>query len=104
MYEIDFTRTALEDLQYFRKYEQNIILDAIQFRLTYDPTLETQNRFRRDPPEIGEWELRVGEYRVIYNVDTVIRIVRIERIGSKPNNILNFRGIPWLGSPRRRNP
>ncbi|WP_353259873.1 type II toxin-antitoxin system RelE family toxin [Prochlorothrix hollandica] len=104
MYEIDFTRTAFQDLKCFRKYEQNIILDAIQTQLTHEPALETQNRFRRNPPELSEWELRVGTYRVLYNVDTVIQIVRIERIGSKPNNTLNFRGIPWLGSPRRREP
>ncbi|UZQ53398.1 type II toxin-antitoxin system RelE/ParE family toxin [Trichothermofontia sichuanensis B231] len=104
MYDIEFTQTALQDLRYFRKYEQNIVLDAIQTQLTYEPTLETENRFRRDPPEISEWELRIGKYRVLYNADSTVMIVRIERIGSKPNNTLSFQGQPWLGSPRRRNP
>ncbi|MCB0107034.1 MAG: type II toxin-antitoxin system RelE/ParE family toxin [Caldilineaceae bacterium] len=94
MYEIDFTRTALDDLRYFRKYEQNIILEAIQTQLLYEPTTETGNRFRRDPTEISEWELRIGQYRVLYNADDAVLIVRIERIGHKPNNTLQFRGQP----------
>lgn len=102
MYEIDFTQTALDDLRYFRKFEQNIILDAIHTQLTYEPTLETENRFRRDPPELSEWELRVGAFRVFYDADDVVLIVRIERIGDKPNNLLRFRGQPWFGSSRRR--
>ncbi|MEZ4861145.1 MAG: hypothetical protein R3C14_07560 [Caldilineaceae bacterium] len=65
MYEIDFTQTALDDLRYFRKFEQNIILDAVHTQLTNEPTVEIGNRFRRDPPEIGEWELRIGEFRVL---------------------------------------
>lgn len=64
MYEIELTPIALEDLRYFRKYEQNIILDAIRTQLPYDLNVETTNRFRRQPPEMSEWELRVGVYCV----------------------------------------
>ncbi|MEZ4663330.1 MAG: type II toxin-antitoxin system RelE/ParE family toxin [Caldilineaceae bacterium] len=100
MYEIDFTQTAIDDLRHFRKFEQNIILDAIETRLTYEPTAETQNRFRRDPPEIAAWELRIGKFRVLYDADDAIMIVRIERIGDKPNNTLRLRGQQWQGSRR----
>ncbi len=102
MYEIDFTRTALDDLRYFRKFEQNIILEAIQTQLVYEPTVETGNRFRRDPPEVSEWELRIGQFRILYDADETVLVVRVERIGHKPNNTLQFRGQPWFGSPRRR--
>ena len=101
MYEIDFTQTALNDLRYFRKYEQTIILEAIHTQLTYEPTMATENRFRRDPPEISDWELRVGMFRVLYDADDTVKIVRIERIGDKPNNTLRFRGQSWFGSSRR---
>lgn len=102
MYEIAFTQVAFEDLRYFRKYEQNIVLDAIYTQLTHTPMFETGNRFRRDPPEISEWELRIGEFRVLYDADEIVRIVRIERIGYKPNNTLYFRARPRRGSSRRR--
>jgi mRNA-degrading endonuclease RelE of RelBE toxin-antitoxin system len=54
MYEIEFTPDAAKDLQYFRKFEQKILIDAIQTQLTYEPTVETKNRFRRSPPDIAE--------------------------------------------------
>ncbi|NJL23124.1 MAG: type II toxin-antitoxin system RelE/ParE family toxin [Leptolyngbyaceae cyanobacterium SM1_3_5] len=92
MYEVEFTPEAIKDLRYFKKFEQNIIVDAIQTQLLHEPTLETKNRFQRNPPDIAEWELRVGSFRVFYNVDETVQIVSIERIGEKPNNSIFFRG------------
>lgn len=92
MYQIEFVPDAVRDLRYLKKFEQNIIIDAIQTQLTYEPTVETKNRFRRNPPDIAEWELRVGVFRVFYNVDELVQIVSIERIGEKPNNTVFFRG------------
>lgn len=92
MYTIEVTPTAREDIRYFKKYEQNIIIEAIETQLTYQPTVETTNRFRRNPPEIADWELRVGGFRVQYNVEESVQIVSVERIGEKPNNELYFRG------------
>lgn len=54
MYEIEFTPEAVTDLRYFRKFEQNVIIDAIQTQLPYEPTIETKNRFRREPPDIAD--------------------------------------------------
>lgn len=92
MYTIEITPTAREDIRYFKKYEQNIIIEAIETQLTYQPTVETTNRFHRNPPEIADWELRVGDFRILYNVEEAVQIVSIERIGEKPNNELYFRG------------
>ncbi|BAZ10378.1 hypothetical protein NIES4071_21930 [Calothrix sp. NIES-4071] len=92
MYEIEFTPEAVTDLRYFRKFEQNVIIDAIQTQLPYEPTIETKNRFRREPSDLADWELRIGIFRVFYNVDEQVEIVSIERIGEKPNNIVLFRG------------
>ncbi len=92
MYEIEFTPEAVQDLRYFKKFEQNIIIDAIQTQLPDEPATETRNRFRRNPPDIAEWELRVGAFRVFYNVDDLVQIVSIERIGEKPKNTVFFRG------------
>ncbi len=53
MYEIKFRADAIEDLRSFRKHERNIILDAIDAQLVYEPTIETNNRFCRNPPDIA---------------------------------------------------
>jgi len=92
MYEIKFMPRAVQDLRHLKKFEQNMIVDAIQTQLLHEPTLETRNRFQRNPPDISEWELRIGVFRVFYNVNEQIQIVSIERIGQKPNNTVFFRG------------
>jgi hypothetical protein len=79
-------------LRYFKKYEQNIIIEAIEVQLTYEPMVETTNRFHRTPPYLADWELRVGDFWVFYEIEEIVKIVRIERIGEKPNNQLYFRG------------
>lgn len=92
MYEIEYSAEAENDLAYFRAREQRIILNGIEQQLRYEPTVETRNRFRRSSPEIAEWELRIGQFRVYYDVAEAIRIVSVERIGLKPGNELYLRG------------
>lgn len=92
MYQVEFTPEAVRDLRLFKRFEQNIIFDSIQTQLIYEPTVETKNRFRRNPPDIAEWELRIGIFRVFYNVDELVEVVNIARIGEKPNNTVFFRG------------
>ncbi len=45
MYEIEFTPEAVKDLRYLKKFEQNIVIDAIETQLIYEPAVETKNRF-----------------------------------------------------------
>ena len=92
MYQIDYTTKAIEELTWFKKYEQNEIIDEIEAQLRYEPTVETRNRKRMRPNTTAEWELRIGNFRVLYDVDEQARIVDIERIGLKRGNTLFFRG------------
>src|SRR5689334_13393221 len=94
MYTIEFTPEAQADLAWFTKREQNIILDGIKSNLRYEPSVITTNRHpcRDDATKVADWELRIGVYRVYYNVDESVQIVSVERIGEKPNNIVWFRG------------
>ena len=68
-------------MKWFKKREQNIILDTIYAQLPYEPNVQTRNRFRRRDNEIAEWELRVAQFRVYYNVEETARIVSIEAVG-----------------------
>ncbi len=92
MFDIELTDEAIEDLQWFKKYEQNKILDGIEANLRHEPTVKTRNRKRLRPNQTAEWALRLGKYRVFYDVDTVVRIVSIEAVGLKVGNLLRFRG------------
>lgn len=92
MYDIEYTEDALEDVQLFRKHEQNTIVDGIDRQLRYEPTLETRHRKRMRRNEYAAWELRIGDFRVLYNVDTQVHIVEVQRIGEKRGNTFFFRG------------
>ncbi|NOH00942.1 MAG: type II toxin-antitoxin system RelE/ParE family toxin [Chloroflexi bacterium] len=92
MYEIEFSPDALEDLEHFRKFEQQIILDGIHSNLRYEPIVESRNRKRLEPNDIADWELRIGRYRVLYDVHEAILVVSIETVGVKVRNQLFVRG------------
>jgi mRNA-degrading endonuclease RelE of RelBE toxin-antitoxin system len=92
MYTIEFAPEALEDLLSFRKFEQQKIVSGIDDQLKHEPTVETRNRFRMRPNEVAAWELRIEQFRVFYNVEQIVQIVRIEVIGFKSGNQLFVRG------------
>ena len=89
---INFTPNALDHLQYFRKFEQQIIVEAIKTQLPYDPVIKTKKRkpLRENP--LSRWELRVQHYRIFYDVDQEHQLVEIKAIGYKEHNTLFFRG------------
>jgi mRNA-degrading endonuclease RelE of RelBE toxin-antitoxin system len=92
MFQIDFTPNALEDLQLFRAYEQRQIIESIETQLPYQPTQLTRNRKQLRPNDLAEWELRIDNIRVFYDVDIELSIVKIEAIGYKEGNTLLIRG------------
>jgi mRNA-degrading endonuclease RelE of RelBE toxin-antitoxin system len=91
MFEIEFTPEARDDLRTLKKNEQVELVAAVQVQLQYEPTVETRNRKRLRPNEVAGWELRVGKFRALYNVDEDAQKVRIEVIGFKIGNVLFVR-------------
>lgn len=41
---------------------------------------------------MATWELRISNFRVLYDVDEQIRIVEIQRVGEKRRSDFFFRG------------
>ncbi|MEQ8385346.1 type II toxin-antitoxin system RelE family toxin [Coleofasciculus sp. A1-SPW-01] len=88
-YVIEVTDLAVEELRAIRAFDRRPILDAIRQQLTHEPTVITRNRKRLEPlvprfetvPPI--WELRVGEYRVFYDVDEDGKIVYVRAVRRK---------------------
>ena len=91
-YLIEFTPQANEDLKLFRRFEQRQILNEIEQQLMYEPNVVTRNRKEMRPNDVAEWELRVGKFRIFYNVDEEIRIIGVEAVGFKIGNMLFIRG------------
>ena len=92
MFAIEYTVQAVEDLRWFKRHEQTIIVDGIEQQLRHEPLTETRNRKRLRINSTADWELRLGDFRVLYIVDEQVRIVEIQRVGEKRRNTFFFRG------------
>lgn len=95
MFAIEFTLEADDDLNWLRKYEQQIIA-AIKEQLQHQPDRKTRNRKPLRPNPLGEWELRVNNMRIFYDVDVALEVVRIKAIGYKRGNQLFIHGEEYM--------
>ena len=86
MYEIIYTIEAEEDLKSFRKFEQQFLVDEIDKHLQFEPALPTRNRKKLRSNNLAEWELRIDKFRVFYDIQAVVKIVKIVAIGQKRGN------------------
>lgn len=89
---IVLTRSARDDLRHFKRFQQKVILDAVQEQLAHEPVKETTNRKPLRPNDLSSWEMRVGDIRVFYDVSSDEREVTIKAIGAKVHNRLLIRG------------
>lgn len=91
-YRIDLTEEAKADLNYYTVAERKIVVTQIRVQLENQPSTETRNRKKlRDSP-IATWELRIGKFRIFYEVDDPTHLVTIVAFGHKEHNILYVRG------------
>jgi mRNA-degrading endonuclease RelE of RelBE toxin-antitoxin system len=92
MFEVLFIQSALDDLRFLRKNDQNALLDAIDQQLVSEPLTQTRNRKPLRPNDLATWEMRVGSHRVFYDVDEEGSKVTIKAVGLKEHNKLFIRG------------
>jgi mRNA-degrading endonuclease RelE of RelBE toxin-antitoxin system len=88
-FEIESTNPAAAELKAIRTFDRRRIVDEIYAQLEHQPATATKNRkclaaavpgFDHVPPV---WELRVGEYRVFYDVDESAQTVNVRAIRRK---------------------
>jgi mRNA-degrading endonuclease RelE of RelBE toxin-antitoxin system len=90
MYVIEYAESVAKDLAHLRASERAQILDRIEAQLRYQPTQQTRNRKvlvgLLPPWDHLEpiWELRMGPYRVFYDVDEAVSVVYVRAIRHKP--------------------
>ncbi len=86
----EYSEGVAADLAGVRAYDRRRILDSIESQLAFEPARQTRNR----KPLVGlvplwehiepVWELRVGGYRVFYDVHVEAELVLIRAIRRKP--------------------
>jgi mRNA-degrading endonuclease RelE of RelBE toxin-antitoxin system len=89
-YQIELTELAVTELKAIRAFDRRRILDQVKEQLARQPSVPTRHRKRLEAVSPGfehvapVWELRIGEYRVFYDVDEVkytvyVRAVRLKQ-------------------------
>ena len=69
-YEIRYSNEAIDQLKKFRVFDRTAILDQIEQVLGVNPTTESKARIKRlREPAPTQYRLRVGDFRVFYDVD-----------------------------------
>ena len=91
-FDLIFSPHAQEHLEVLRKRDQQIIIGAIAVQLSYQPDQPTKHRKLLDDNPLAPWELRVGDFRVFYDVDRSEEKVIVIAIGHKVHNTLSIGG------------
>lgn len=85
--------SAEDHLSVFSAGERRIILDAIEKQLSHTPAVQTRNRKPMRMNPLAPWELRVGRFRVYYELQwQPSKIVNIRAVGAKVRNRV------WIGN------
>jgi mRNA-degrading endonuclease RelE of RelBE toxin-antitoxin system len=90
VFTIRFALGVAQDLKKIPLFYRNQIVDAVEKQLVNAPDSPTRNRkllANLTPPWEGiepVWELRIGEYRVFYDVSRDDEIVYVRAVRRKP--------------------
>ena len=79
-YEIVFTKSALKELVSLPDHEVKRIVDKIDL-LAIDPRPHGSIKLKGLDNEF--WRIRVGQYRVVYSIEDIIKVVEIIAVGHR---------------------
>jgi mRNA-degrading endonuclease RelE of RelBE toxin-antitoxin system len=91
-FEIEFSEDSERHLTALLSRDRKTLLDAIETQLSHEPTQPTRHRKLLRPNPLAAWELRVGDFRVFYNVEEQRILVIVVAVGRKEHNELTIDG------------
>lgn len=94
-FEVRYSSESVKQLEGLRAFDSAAIIADIEQVLTVNPTLVSKARVKllRQPAPTG-YRLRVGDFRVFYDVDMAGRIVDVIQILSKDDAIAFLKDNP----------
>lgn len=101
-FQIFLTDGAGADLVWFEPFVRRRILDGMEVHLRFEPTAGSQRIKPMRPNPVAAWELRLGDYRVLYDVDDDPRVVNVQVIGEKRGKRLIVQGQEYTLHESRR--
>lgn len=80
-YELRFSREFMDQVKELRAFDKKRVMERIREVLTVNPDLESKATVKRlRQPAIGQYRLRVGEYRVYYHIEKgIVYVLGVER-------------------------
>lgn len=91
-YKVRFSLDAASEWRSLNRRDRQVVIHQIEMRLTYAPGEETRNLKHLRSNNLAEWELRVNQFRVFYDIDEQASIVEVVAIGYKRGNRLFVAG------------
>lgn len=83
-YNIQYSPQAVADSRAMSAFSRAQVLSAVETHLTYEPTRESRSRIKRmTQPFWSQFRVRVGDFRVYYDVDEAMRRVDVLRVLEK---------------------
>jgi mRNA-degrading endonuclease RelE of RelBE toxin-antitoxin system len=68
-FEIYYTPTAIRHLRDFSARDRSVIMDVVDEQLRHQPGVPTRHRKQLRTNPVAPWELRVGDFRVFYDLE-----------------------------------
>ena len=96
-YTILLTERAETHLRVLTSYARRMIIDSLEIHLSHQPTDGSRRIKKMRPNPVAGWELRLGDFRVLYDVDDQRRVVQVQVIGEKVGNRLIVQGEEYSG-------
>jgi mRNA-degrading endonuclease RelE of RelBE toxin-antitoxin system len=93
-YRLSFSRQSTEHLRSFNARDRRVLLDEIHDQLSHQPDVATRNRKLLRPNPLATWELRIGDFRVYYDIrkSDDDPTVDVQAIGMKDRNVVTVGG------------
>jgi mRNA interferase RelE/StbE len=80
-YEIRYASEAVADLRGMRTFDQRNVLTGIELHLLHQPKIVSKSRIRLMlQPFWSQYRLRVGDFRIYYDVNDDERVVNVLRV------------------------
>jgi mRNA-degrading endonuclease RelE of RelBE toxin-antitoxin system len=84
------------DFEALPRHAQAMVVAAIRRHLAIEPDRQTRNRKSLRPNDLAAWELRLGDYRVFYDVFPEQGTVTVKAVGWKVHSRLFIRGREFV--------
>jgi mRNA-degrading endonuclease RelE of RelBE toxin-antitoxin system len=92
-YDILISKGAEQDLKEMRAFDRSKVFEAMDEHLPHEPTKESRSGIKKlTQPAISQYRLRVGDYRVYYDVEEDEHFVSVIQVYEKGRSITPKKG------------